>query len=174
MECKACSAWFSSSKKTELCSACERAMERLGFKDVEYSRLRKLMQADREGWCFVSPATIGNKVYHITTCKDFPQVLDGMPYDMDGGHGTATGYYCPCELSETCPFPCDEDGHFDCDDCKSKTAIFEDVVTDIVIGDVLDYVGFEYSGAAEFEEFGKTVFLTPEAAEKALEEMEGE
>ena len=56
MECKACSAWFSSSKKTELCSACERAMERLGFKDVEYSRLRKLMQADREGRCAILPA----------------------------------------------------------------------------------------------------------------------
>ena len=63
MGCKACSAWFSSSKKTELCSACERAMERLGFKDVEYSRLRKLMQADREGRCVVLPCKVGDIVY---------------------------------------------------------------------------------------------------------------
>lgn len=136
--------------------------------DYDLDRLRELVQADRDGRCFIPPATIGDKVYHITTCKDFPQMLDGTMYDADGGMGTATGYYCLCELFETCPFPCDEDGYFDCDDYKNKTAIFEDVVTEIVIGDTIDYVRFKYSGNVEFEEFGNTAFLTREAAEAAL------
>lgn len=32
----------------------------------------------------------------------------------------------------------------------------------------MNKVSIEYSGAAEFEEFGKTAFLTSEAAEAAL------
>ena len=141
--------------------------------EYDLDRLRELVQADREGRCIVPPAKIGDKVYHITTCKNFKKVYDGTLYGDDGGPGTATGLYCPCELAETCPFPCDEDGWFDCYDHKNEIEIFEDVVTKIVIGDTLDYVGFEYSGAAEFEEFGKTVFITREAAEDALKAQKG-
>lgn len=141
--------------------------------DYDIDRLRELVQADRDGRRIVSPAKIGDKVYHITTCENFKKIYDGTLYGDDGGPGTATGLYCPCELAETCPFPCDEDGWFDCYDHKNEIEIFEDVVTEIVIGDTLDYVGFEYSGAAEFEEFGKTVFLTREAAEAALKAQKG-
>ena len=140
---------------------------------IPIDRLRELVQADRDERCIVPPAKIGDKVYHITTCKNFKKIYDGTLYGDDGGPGTATGLYCPCELAETCPFPCDEDGWFDCYDHKNEIEIFEDVVTEIVIGDTLDYVGFEYSGAAEFEEFGKTVFLTREAAEAALKAQKG-
>lgn len=149
------------------------AIENILGDDYDIDRLRELIQADRDGRCIVPPAKIGDKVYHITTCENFKKVYDGTLYGDDGGPGTATGLYCPCELAETCPFPCDEDGWFDCYDHKNEIEIFEDVVTEIVIGDTLDYVGFEYSGAAEFEEFGKTVFITREAAEDALKAQKG-
>lgn len=164
-------------KEHSMCLECDRSdeiVDRLGAiedilgNDYDLDRLLELVQADRERRCFIPPAIIGDKVYHITTCENFPKILDGTLYGDDGGHGTATGSYCPFELAETCPFPCDEDGWFDCFDHKNERAIFEDVVTEIVIGDTIDYVGFEYSGAAEFEEFGKTVFLTRKDAEAAL------
>ena len=55
MECKACGAWFASTMKTDLCTTCERAMKRLGFGNFSYDRLRELVQADREGRCFITP-----------------------------------------------------------------------------------------------------------------------
>lgn len=163
--CTYCHETFLDNKETAIRLA---MIEDILGDEYDLERLRELVQADREGRCVVPPTKIGDKVYHITTCNDFPKVYDGTLYGDDGGPGTATGLYCPCELAETCPFPCDEDGWFDCYDHKNELAIFEDVVTEIVIGDTLDYVGFEYSGAAEFEEFGKTVFLSREEAESAL------
>ena len=143
--------------------------------EYDLDRLRELVEADREGRCVVSPVSIGDTVYHITTCKNFSQVLDGTLYGSDGGPGTATGLYCPCELAENCPFPCDSDGGFDCDKHKNDLAIFEDVVTAILSDDMEDLVGFEYSGNANFEDFGKTVFLTRSEAEAALRrEQDGE
>ena len=131
-------------------------------------RLCELAEADRDGRCIIPPAKIGDTIYHITTCKDFPQMLDGTMYDADGGYGTATGLYCPCELMENCPFSCDDDGGFDCDKHKNTLAIFEGIVDSIHIEDMEDYITFNYSGGADFEDFGKTVFLTREEAEKAL------
>ena len=136
--------------------------------EYELDRLRELDQADREGRCVVSPASIGDTVYHITTCKNFSQVLDGTMYGPNGELGTATGLYCPCELAETCPFPCDDDGSFDCEKHKNTLAIFEDVVTGILSDDMQDTLFLEYSGNAAFDDFGKTVFLTREDAEAAL------
>ena len=131
-------------------------------------RLRELAQADREGRCVVLPAGIGDTVHHITTCKNFSQVLDGTMYGPNGELGTATGLYCPCELAETCPFPCDDDGSFDCEKHKNTLAIFEDVVTGILSDDMQDTLFLEYSGNVAFDDFGKTVFLTREEAEAAL------
>ena len=138
---------------------------------ISTDRLRELVQADRDGRCIILPAKIGDTVYHITTCKNFPQVLDvnGTMYDANEGYGTATGLYCPCELMKNCPFPCDNDGGFDCDKHKNTLEIFEDIVDSIHIEDMEDYIIFNYSGSADFEDFGKTVFLTREAAEKHRE-----
>ena len=143
---------------------------KLAFADDTSSieRLRELWFADREGRCVVLPAGIGDTVYHITTCKNFSQVLDGTMYGPNGELGTATGLYCPCELAETCPFPCDDDGSFDCEKHKNTLAIFEDVVAGVFIEDMQDVITFGYSGSANFEDFGKTVFLTRAEAEEAL------
>ncbi len=136
--------------------------------EIGINRLRELAQADREGRCVVLPVAIGTTVYHITTCKDFPKVLDGTLYDSSGGYGTATGYYCPCELTENCPFDAED---FDCDENGNKLNIFEDTVNGIDVNDCENCIRLYYSGTVEFEDIGKTVFLTREEAEAALEEM---
>lgn len=135
----------------------------------DLDHLRELVEAERDGRCVVIPAQIGESVYHITTCKDFPKVLDGTMYGPNGGCGTATGYYCPCELAENCPFELEEDGSFDCDNHKNTLAIYEDVVTEIVVNYVESFVRLEYSGCVDFEDFGKSIFLSREAAEQAME-----
>ena len=142
--------------------------------EYDLDRLRELAQADREGRCVVPPASIGDTVYHITTCKNFSQVLDGTMYGPNGELGTATGLYCPCELAETCPFPCDDDGSFDCEKHKNTLAIFEDVVTGILSDDIQDTLFLEYSGNVAFDDFGKTVFLTRAEAEAALRREQDE
>lgn len=136
--------------------------------EYDLDELREMVQAKRDGRCVVLPAGIGDTVYHITTCKNFSQVLDGTMYGPNGELGTATGLYCPCELAETCPFPCDDDGSFDCEKHKNTLAIFEDVVTGILSDDMQGTLLLEYSGNVAFDDFVKTVFLTREDAEAAL------
>lgn len=133
--------------------------------EYDLDRLRDLVQADKEGRCMVLPIAIGTTVYHITTCRDFQKVLDGTLYDSNGGYGTATGYYCPCELDENCPFDTED---FDCDENKNKRNIFEDIVEEVHTGDTEDYICLGYSGTVFFDEIGKTVFLTRAEAEDAL------
>lgn len=117
----------------------------------------------------VPPCKVGDTVYHIAKCADFHSELDGTLYDIYGGIGSATGYYCPCELRNNCPF--DNEENFDCEKQKSKLAIFEDEVKGFIIGEyeetiiLLDYTGNEY-----IHKFGKTVFLTREDAKRALAE----
>ena len=144
------------------------AIEDILGDEYDLDELRETIQAKREGRCVVLPAGIGDTVHHITTCKNFSQVLDGTMYGPNGELGTATGLYCPCELAETCPFPCDDDGSFDCEKHKNTLAIFEDVVTGILSDDLQGTLLLEYSGNVAFDDFVKTVFLTREDAEAAL------
>ena len=139
--------------------------------EYDLDRLRELIEADKDGRTIVLPAQIGESLWHITTCKGFSKVLDGTMYDANGEIGTATGCYCPCELAENCPFLLEEDGSFDCEKYKNIMAIYEDVVTDIVINDMESYMRLDYSGCVDFDDVGKTVFLTREEAESALEKM---
>ena len=119
----------------------------------------------------VPPCAVGDTVYHITTCEGFTHELDGSLYNSLGGLGDATGYYCPCELRDNCPFDNEED--FDCDNLKTKQAVFEDTVNGFFIGDYDTWVYLEYSGNVNLSDFGKTVFLTREEAEEALGKMMG-
>lgn len=113
------------------------------------------------------PCEVGQTVYHITSCKYFHGELDGNLYNSDGSLGDATGYYCPCELRDNCPFDNDED----CDCNKQKVAIFEDNVKGFLIGEYEETLVFlEYSLNVSEQDFGKTVFLSREEAEKALAE----
>ncbi len=69
------------------------------------------------------------------------------------------GYYCPYE--NNCPF--DDEYFEDCEKYKSKTAVFEDVVGDITVG--------ENCGVCS--QIGLYIFLTREEAEAALKELSG-
>lgn len=133
---------------------------------------KEVLDAAREDRSIVPPVRIGENIYHITTCKNFPQVLDGTMYGSDGGPGTATGYYCPCELKENCPYPLDDDGGFDCDKHKNELAVFTDTVESIFVSQTEEVMYFDYSGSADFSEFGRTVFRDYEKAKEALKKTE--
>lgn len=138
---------------------------------LEDGEAKEALDAAREDRGIFPPVRIGETIYHITTCKNFPQVLDGTMYGPDGGHGTATGYYCPCELQENCPHPLDDEGGFDCDKHKNELAVFEDTVESIFVSQTEEVMNFDYSGSADFCEFGRTVFRDYEKAKAALEEI---
>ena len=54
MECKACGAWFVSDDKSGVCHTCKQTLKNMGL-DLQYDRLRELVQAGREGRCVVLP-----------------------------------------------------------------------------------------------------------------------
>ena len=115
---------------------------------------------------------MGDTVYAITTCKDFGKVLDGTLWGENGGHGTATGYYCPYELNDSCPFDDDfEECGGGCECFENQYAIFEDCVESIYIYDHEQTIFLMNCGSVGFSDFGKTVFLTHAEAEKALADM---
>ena len=90
-------------------------------------------------------------------------------YGSNGGFGTATGYYCPYELSDKCPH-IDAD---DCDECKNIEAVFEDTIDCINITEYETIIGLHNTNlCVTIDEIGKTVFLTQAEAEQKLKEME--
>lgn len=184
------SRWFCFGKKDfcdgiEDCLSCEFAnwegsvkedeisliLSKIFGEDYDLDRLKELVQADRDNRIIIPPVNIGDTVYVITTCENFIAVPDGTIYGEGGELGTATGYYCPCDLARNCPFPLEEDGSFDCKKHKNTSNIFKDLVVGIVVDEMRDCVVFEYSGAKYFEEFGKRFFLSQKEAEAALEKM---
>ena len=111
---------------------------------------------------------VGDTVYVITTCKDFGKVLDG-------GFGTATGYYCPYELNDSCPHDDDfEECEGGCECFENTKAIFEDYVESIMIYADENVVFLGNCGSVGFSDFGKTVFLTKEEAEAKLKEYQND
>lgn len=136
---------------------------------LEYKQLKE------QGLLLRLPCKVGDEVYIITTCKDFGKVLDGTLWGKDGGFGTATGYYCPYELNDSCPH---EDSFEECDggcECfENKLAIFEDYIESLMIYADEKVMFLRNCGSASFSDFGRTIFLTKEEAEQKLEEMKGE
>lgn len=132
--------------------------------------LKEYEDAEEQGLLVKLPCAVGDIVYVITTCKDFGKVLDGTLWGEDGGFGTATGYYCPYESSDTCPFSDFDEGG--CEIYENKLAVFEDYVEDIMIYENETIVFLGKCGSANFDSFGKTIFLTREEALKAMNEKE--
>lgn len=125
-------------------------------------------QIDRgyqDGKIIELPCSVGQTVYRLCKCDDIPEQLDGTMYSADGSPGTATGYYCPYEGD--CPFDTD-----DCNKVKNEIGIFEDAVKAIRLYDGECWIDFENVPCAEISDFGKTVFLTLEAAKNVLKERE--
>ena len=91
-----------------------------------------------------------------------------VPTRLDGGYWDATGYYCPYEDCDDCPF-------IDLEDCnlaKGKIGIFKDEFVGCSISSyddekwivLLNNVCDDFS----LDDFGKTIFLTREEAEQHL------
>jgi len=127
---------------------------KLGKKLKEYEDL------EEQGLLIKLPCRIGDSIFIIGKCNDFPDRLDG-------GYWDATGYYCPYEDSELCPF-------LDCEDCnsvKDKLGVFEDTIIGIHIEEDNTYLIFENGIGKYLSDFGNTVFTTREEAENKLNNM---
>lgn len=133
-----------------------------------FEKLAEYEDLEEQGLLLRLPCKVGDTVYVLAECKNVNLVLDGTMYDSSGGYGTATGYYCPYELNDTCP-------HIDCDDCKEfedKTAVFADTVVCIdyeETGIILQCENTNVCG-----NIGEYIFLTREEAEQKLKEMESD
>ena len=133
-------------------------------------RLAEYEEAEEQGLLLRLPCKVGSTVYAICTCEAVGTVLDGTLYGSNGGFGTATGYYCPYELSDKCPH-IDADG---CDECKNIEAVFEDTIDYINITEYETIIGLHNTNlCVTIDEIGKTVFLTKAEAEAKLKELRG-
>lgn len=131
----------------------------------EYAR------AEEQGLLLRLPCKVGDTVYAICTCEAVDTVLDGTLYGSNGGFGTATGYYCPYELSDKCPHTEADD----CDECKNIENVFEDTVDYINITECEILIGLKNTNlCVTVDEIGKTVFLAQAEAEQKLKEMESD
>lgn len=152
----------------EDCSICSVMKEAL-------QRLKYYEDLEEQGLLLKLPCKVGDTVYVITTCKDFGKVLDGTLWGENGGFGTATGYYCPYELNDSCPHDDDfEECEGGCECFENTKAIFEDYVESIMIYADENVVFLGNCGSVGFSDFGKTVFHTKEEAEAKLKEIRGE
>jgi hypothetical protein len=129
-------------------------------------KLRDYENLECDGLLLKLPCKVGDVIYIVTTCKTFPPKLDGTMWDSDGGFGTATGYYCPYEDSNLCPFINCEDP--DCSYHENELGIFEDVVCHICIEEDKMWFVCENSNGWELSDFGKTIFLARKGAELML------
>ena len=134
-------------------------------------KLAEYEDLEEQGLLLRLPCKVGSTVYAICTCEAVGTVLDGTLYGSNGGFGTATGYYCPYELSDKCPH-IDAD---DCDECKNIEAVFEDTIDYINITEYDTIIGLHNTNlCVTIDEIGKTVFLTQTEAEQKLKEMESD
>lgn len=146
----------------------EKAVDRLAeYEDTNLTpaEVAELAQAKADGRVVVLPCKVGDMVWRLCKCSDIPSCLDGTMYSDDGSPGTATGYYCPYE--NNCPHDTD-----DCEKVKDKIQIFEDCAEAINISEDGIWFFLEYTPNVDLSDFGKTAFLSREAAEKASKECE--
>lgn len=136
--------------------------------DDVIDKLAEYEDLEEQGLLLRSPIKVGDTVYAICTCEAVDTVLDGTLYGSNGGFGTATGYYCPYELSDKCPHTEADD----CEECKNIENVFEDTVDYINITECEILIGLKNTNlCVTVDEIGKTVFLTKFEAEKKLKEL---
>ena len=147
---------------------CQNPKKAIILTDYDADRWNEYKNAEEEGLLLRFPCKVGDTVYVIAECKNVNLVLDGTLHDSNGWLGTATGWYCPYELNDTCP-------HIDCDDCKEfedKTAVFADTVV------CIDYeetgITLQCENTNVCGNIGEYIFLTREEAEQKLKEMESD
>lgn len=116
--------------------------------------LRELAQSERDGRLVVLPCSMENPVYVIAKCKDVVLYRERDTGAVD------------CPFEEDCPFNACED---------EQVRIFETAIPGFFYNEdrreelemFLDNIEFDFSQ----KDIGKTVFLTREEAETALEAM---
>lgn len=118
---------------------------------VEPSHLRELAEADKDGRVVVLPCKGTDKLYVVGT-KQIVECIVAEMYLMD---------------DETIEYLVNFECVDNCDGCPFNSWERETVSDEY-------HCGGEYGdGSVSSKDFGKTVFLTREEAEKALQEMEG-
>lgn len=126
------------------------------------------METTMEPFNLSLPCRIGTTVYVIATCQAVSGVPDGTLYDSNGGPGTATGYYCPYEMEDSCPHEQERDGD-SCDYFRYERAVFEDVVCGYMVLEDQVIVRLERTGyAAPVDLFGTEIFFDRSAADRAF------
>lgn len=128
-------------------------------------KLEEYEDLEEQGKLLRLPCALGDTVYVLAECENIPLQLDGTLYGENGEPGTATGYYCSYE--DNCPF--DDEDFEDCEKYKGKTAIFEDTVGDITVGEDGIWIRTENCGVCS--RIGLYIFLTREESEAALKEL---
>ena len=128
------------------------ALEHCG--DINIDRHAEICKAEAEGRLVVLPCEVGESLYAIVNCADIIK-------SCDDDYFTGTGAIS-CPFEKDCPFE-------ECDD--GNRGVFETACKGFWVDDegrlnvFLDYINANIGPL----DFGKTVFLSREEAEKALE-----
>ena len=150
---------------------CRNPKKAIVLTDKDADRWNEYKNVEEEGLLLRLTCKVGDTVYAICTCEAVDTVLDGTLYGSNGGFGTATGYYCPYELSDKCPHTEADD----CEECKNIENVFEDTVDYINITECEILIGLKNTNlCVTIDEIGKTVFLTQSESEQKLKEMESD
>lgn len=135
--------------KLEIEAGCVKAIARTYGIDI--NRLRKFAEADRDGRMVVLPCKVTDKLY-VVGKKQIVGCDIAETYLNDDG-----------TIEYLVNFECAED----CTGCPFDSWERESVSDEYHCG------GENGDGSVSSKDFGKTVFLSREEAEKALQEMEG-
>ena len=120
-----------------------------GTERISLARLRELVQADAEGRAVVLPCKVGDTVYTIAY-----DCAKGLQYNPFNEYGASNAEIC---------LKCDEYP------CNLHKAVRERTIYEFQISDVgINYVWSIQRYGFPASDFGKTVFLTREAAETVL------
>lgn len=141
----------------EHCSFCGTAAIAVpgDYTNEEVERAFDLLNKEEEGRIIVPTCKVGDTVYVISDCS---RIM--MHYDNDYFTGTGA---IECPYEDACKFT-------ECND--ENTQVLETCVSHLLNDEYDDWTfGCEKINCCyNFSDIGKTVFLTPEEAEKALKE----
>ena len=141
----------------ELCEYCGTAVLSVP-ESISQETIEEIIKAKADGRLVILPCKVGESLYAIVNCADIIK-------SCDDDYFTGTGAIS-CPFEKDCPFE-------ECDD--GNRGVFETACKGFWVDDegrlnvFLDYINANIGPL----DFGKTVFLTREAAENALGGAEG-